>query len=222
MTAGIHTVICGGIVRQESSPLSCGACANLRVPASLVSICMKDRRMSPLCLHLTSRPSPFIRHCQNTFSDTLTHFMDPLLPLTPPAANTSPSPTSWTLQGASYSGFNPFALLLRLLPANPHSLCSPDLVLSQTEPALGSPSPRLPLWEPVLGPRVPLLTFSGIHLAAECWFVGLLELWAQIFSWCIWEPTGIQIRLGPMWSICGFSACYRPQRFFMSARQVVA
>lgn len=144
------------------------------------------------------------------------------LPLTPPAVNTSPSPTSWTLQGASYSGFNPFALLLRLLPANPHSLCSPDLVLSQTERALGSPSPRLPLWEPVLGPRVPLLTFSGIHLAAECWFVGLLELWAQIFSWCIWEPTGIQIHLGPMWSICGFSACYRPQRFFMSARQVVA
>lgn len=126
-----------------------------------------------------------------------------------------PLPTSWTLQRA-------FCSPAETPSCKPSFPLLPDLVFSQAGPPFGSSLPCLPFWEPILGTRVQLLAFSGIPLTAECRFVSLFELWAQSLSWCRWEPTGIQIQVGQMWSICGFSVCYPPshptsQRFYVSS-----
>lgn len=61
----------------------------------------------------------------------------------------------------------------------------PHLVLSQTGPPLGSCLLQLPSWEFVLGPRAPLLAFSGIHQAVVCQCVSLLELWSLMESFMV-------------------------------------
>lgn len=124
--------------------------------------------MSPPSVNLTVQASP--SHCTAS-----THFQVASLTswiLSVYAVNTN---SSQHLAESSCSDFNPFALLLKLLHASSHSLLLPNLVFLR--PPLGSCSLHLPSWEFVLGPRAPLLAFSGIHQAVVCQCVSLLELW---------------------------------------------